>query len=140
MARFSGEPRHGSLYIALTYTRESAPKTVTAGEVFFAVTSSMNHLDPQVSETTQLLLAWASGDQQALDALTPRVYRELRRTAANFMKGERQGHTLQATALAGVYCEHLSSAPTRLPKFFPANQIACPGSIRFCITLYKTFL
>jgi len=59
----------------------------------------MNHLDPQVSETTQLLLAWASGDQQALDALAPRVYRELRRTAANFMKGERQGHTLQATAL-----------------------------------------
>jgi RNA polymerase sigma factor (TIGR02999 family) len=59
----------------------------------------MNHLDPQVSETTQLLLAWASGDQQALEALTPRVYRELRRTAANFMKGERQGHTLQATAL-----------------------------------------
>jgi RNA polymerase sigma factor (TIGR02999 family) len=56
-------------------------------------------LDPQVSETTQLLLAWASGDEQALDALTPRVYRELRSTAANFMKGERQGHTLQATAL-----------------------------------------
>jgi len=59
----------------------------------------MNQLDTQVSETTQLLLAWASGDQQALEALTPRVYRELRRTAANFMKGERQGHTLQATAL-----------------------------------------
>jgi hypothetical protein len=59
----------------------------------------MSHLDPQVSETKQLLLAWASGDQQALDALTPRVYRELRRTASNFMTGERQGHTLQATAL-----------------------------------------
>jgi RNA polymerase sigma factor (TIGR02999 family) len=56
-------------------------------------------LNPQVSETTQLLLAWANGDQHALDALAPRVYRELRRAAANFMKGEREGHTLQATAL-----------------------------------------
>ncbi len=57
------------------------------------------HSDPQVSETTQLLLAWASGDQQALEALTPRVYRELRRTAANFMKSESQGSDLQATEL-----------------------------------------
>lgn len=53
----------------------------------------------QRSETTQLLLAWAGGDRQALDALAPRIYWELRRTAANFMKGERPGHTLQATAL-----------------------------------------
>ena len=35
----------------------------------------------------------------ALDALTPRVYRELRRMAAGFMKAEREGQTLQATAL-----------------------------------------
>lgn len=56
-------------------------------------------MDPQTSETTQLLLAWADGDAHALDALTPRVYRELRRMAAGFMKGEREGQTLQATAL-----------------------------------------
>ncbi len=31
--------------------------------------------DPSVSETTQLLRAWADGDQQALEALIPRVYR-----------------------------------------------------------------
>lgn len=54
---------------------------------------------PQVSETTALLLAWANGDERALEALTPHVYRELRRSAANFMKGERDGHTLQATDL-----------------------------------------
>lgn len=52
-----------------------------------------------MSDTTQLLLAWADGDVRALDALTPRVYRELRRMAATFMKGEREGQTLQATAL-----------------------------------------
>lgn len=48
-------------------------------------------MNPQVSETTELLLAWANGDEHALEALTPRIYRELRRTAANFMKGERAG-------------------------------------------------
>ena len=56
-------------------------------------------LEPETSETTELLLAWADGDGQALEALTPRVYRELRRMAASFMKGEREGQTLQATAL-----------------------------------------
>jgi RNA polymerase sigma factor (TIGR02999 family) len=56
-------------------------------------------VNSQVSDTTQLLLAWADGDARALDALTPRVYRELRRMAAAFIKGEREGQTLQATAL-----------------------------------------
>ena len=56
-------------------------------------------MDPQVSETTQLLLAWAGGDSAALDALAPRVYQELRRMARNFMMREREKQTLQATAL-----------------------------------------
>jgi RNA polymerase sigma factor (TIGR02999 family) len=56
-------------------------------------------LNFQASETTQLLLAWSDGDAGALEALTPRVYREMRRMAAAFMKSERDGQTLQATAL-----------------------------------------
>jgi len=52
-----------------------------------------------LSETTQLLRAWAQGDQAALQQLTPRVYDELRRIAGHFMQNERQGHTLQTTAL-----------------------------------------
>jgi RNA polymerase sigma factor (TIGR02999 family) len=56
-------------------------------------------MDSQTSEITQLLLAWADGDARALSALTPRVYRELRRMAGAFMNGEREGQTLQATAL-----------------------------------------
>ena len=56
-------------------------------------------MDSQVSETTQLLLAWADGDAAALDALAPRVYQELRRMALQFMRREREKHTLQATAL-----------------------------------------
>lgn len=35
----------------------------------------------------------------ALDALLPLVHEELRRLAGHYMRGERPGHTLQATAL-----------------------------------------
>ncbi|MEO8257691.1 MAG: ECF-type sigma factor [Acidobacteriota bacterium] len=48
---------------------------------------------------TQLLVAWTSGDQAALETLTPLVERELHRLAAHYMAGERPGHILQATAL-----------------------------------------
>jgi len=53
----------------------------------------------QLNETTRLLREWAAGDQDALHRLTPRVYRELRRVAGKFMKSERPGQTIQATAL-----------------------------------------
>jgi RNA polymerase sigma-70 factor (ECF subfamily) len=53
----------------------------------------------QSSDTTRLLRDWANGDQAALDNLTPRVYRELRRMAGNFMKNENPGRSMQATAL-----------------------------------------
>jgi RNA polymerase sigma-70 factor (ECF subfamily) len=56
-------------------------------------------VDSQVSETTQLLLAWAEGDAAALDVLAPRIYQELHRLAVNFMKREREEPILQATAL-----------------------------------------
>jgi len=55
--------------------------------------------DAHCSETTQLLRAWARGDPNALEQLTPRVYDELRRIAARFMQDERSGRTIQATAL-----------------------------------------
>ncbi len=50
-------------------------------------------------EVTQLLLDWRNGDQQALERLTPLVYDELRRLAARYLRHEREGHTLQTTAL-----------------------------------------
>src|SRR6185295_3555324 len=51
------------------------------------------------SDLTQLLHSWSDGDHEALEKLTPLVYRELYRLAGNYMRGEKQGHTLQATAL-----------------------------------------
>ena len=48
---------------------------------------------------TQLLVDWSQGSQQALDRLMPLVYDELRRQARNYLRHERQGHTLEPTAL-----------------------------------------
>src|SRR5215467_12580288 len=48
---------------------------------------------------TDLLLAWGSGDRSALDELMPLVHQELRRLARVQMRGERDNHTLQTTAL-----------------------------------------
>lgn len=48
---------------------------------------------------TRLLVDWTHGDKSALDHLTPLVYSELRRLAASHLRRERQGHTIQPTAL-----------------------------------------
>ncbi|MEM1180326.1 MAG: sigma-70 family RNA polymerase sigma factor [Acidobacteriota bacterium] len=48
---------------------------------------------------TRKLNAWRSGDSQALDAVMPLIYTELRRLASAYMQGERPGHVLQTTAL-----------------------------------------
>jgi len=48
---------------------------------------------------TQLLLKWNEGDARALEQLMPLVYSELRRLARNYLRRERQDHTLQPTAL-----------------------------------------
>lgn len=51
------------------------------------------------NEVTELLQKWSSGDQNALDELTPVIYAELHRIAKRYMNRERDGHTLQTTAL-----------------------------------------
>jgi RNA polymerase sigma factor (TIGR02999 family) len=48
---------------------------------------------------TELLRAWGAGDAGASEALVPLVYAELRRQARRALRREREGHTLQATAL-----------------------------------------
>ena len=48
---------------------------------------------------TDLLVDWSRGDQKALDRLMPLVLSELRRLAGNYLRRERQNHTLQPTAL-----------------------------------------
>jgi RNA polymerase sigma factor (TIGR02999 family) len=48
---------------------------------------------------TELLVKWRGGDQGALGALLPLVYKELRDIAHRQLRRERSGHTLQSTAL-----------------------------------------
>jgi RNA polymerase sigma factor (TIGR02999 family) len=48
---------------------------------------------------SRLLSDWANRDPAAREQLVPIVYEELRRLAHHYMRGEREGHTLQTTAL-----------------------------------------
>jgi RNA polymerase sigma-70 factor, ECF subfamily len=52
-----------------------------------------------VSATEQLLSRASQGDPKAVAELMPLVYDELRRLAASYIRRERPGQTLQATAL-----------------------------------------
>ncbi len=56
-------------------------------------------MDASSAEITNLLKAWSGGDPAALERLAEQVYPELRRMARQYMKNERLGNTLQATAL-----------------------------------------
>ncbi len=54
---------------------------------------------PSSHDVTRLLKAWSGGDDEALEKLTPLVYRQLHEIARRYMAGERPGHMLQTTAL-----------------------------------------
>lgn len=64
---------------------------------------------------TTLLQQWVGGNREALDALTPMVYAELRKLAASFMRHERPGSTLQPTAL--IHEAYLQLVEHELPSF-----------------------
>jgi RNA polymerase sigma factor (TIGR02999 family) len=48
---------------------------------------------------SSLLFEWRGGDEEALQALLPLVYSELRRLAHHYVQRQRPDHTLQSTAL-----------------------------------------
>ena len=50
-------------------------------------------------QITDLLIDWGNGSEEAEEKLLPLVERELHRIAANHMRREEPGHTLQTTAL-----------------------------------------
>jgi len=60
-------------------------------------------------EVTQLLERWREGDPDVLEDLIPLVYGQLHRIAKCYMRGEREDHTLQPTALVNeVYMRLLN--------------------------------
>jgi RNA polymerase sigma factor (TIGR02999 family) len=54
---------------------------------------------PSSKSVSQLLATLRAGDDEALRALLPLIYGELRRIARGYLRKERPGHTLQSTAL-----------------------------------------
>jgi DNA-directed RNA polymerase specialized sigma24 family protein len=71
-------------------------------------------LDPK--EITQLLHDWSQlGKEEALEQLTPLVYDELRRLAQSYLRREREGHTLQPTAL--IHEAYLRLVGQNMPEF-----------------------
>ena len=65
-----------------------------------------------MGDVTVLLQRWTEGDRGALDALTPIVYSELRKLASSKLARERQGHTLQPTALINeAFLKLIANAP-----------------------------
>ena len=50
-------------------------------------------------DITRLLQSWSGGNQEAVDSLIPLVYDELHKVAAQYLRKQQSGHTLQPTAL-----------------------------------------
>jgi len=65
------------------------------------------------SDITDLLQRWRDGDRDAENDLFALVLPNLRRLAHYFMKGERKGHTLQATELVNQVYFKLVAAKDR---------------------------
>jgi len=65
---------------------------------------------------SELLVKWKSGDQQALQALMPLVYGELRRVAHRYLQAEkRPNHTLRSTELVHeAYLRLVDQKPSEL--------------------------
>lgn len=56
-------------------------------------------MSEQQGELTTVLRRWSGGDERAREELVDRVYAELKQLARARFAGERDGHTLQPTAL-----------------------------------------
>lgn len=77
--------------------------------------------DPE--SASQLLIRWRDGDEAALRALVPLVYRDLRLAAHRCLRSERSDHTLQTTDL--VHEAYLRLAGDRpLPTDSKAHFVA----------------
>jgi len=66
-------------------------------------------------QVSELLQRWVKGDHEALGAMAPIIYEELRRLAHYHLKSERADHTLQSTALVNeAFIQLLGSEPLQV--------------------------
>jgi RNA polymerase sigma factor (TIGR02999 family) len=74
---------------------------------------SVSESSPQ--PVSALLIKWRAGDPEALQALIPLVYQELRRIAQHHLQQERPDHTLQSTALVHeAYLRLMKQGPVEI--------------------------
>jgi len=82
---------------------------------------------------TRLLAALTDGDQAALGRLLPLVYEELHGLAQRALRRERQGHTLQATALVNeAYMRLIDIRQVRCQNrahFFAMSRLRTEGPL-----------
>ncbi len=79
-------------------------------------------------EVTQILHAWCSGDKAALDRLVPLIHDELHRLAHRYMRRERVGHTVQATALVNeAYVTSMHRPPNPLLSYLTVVSLDQAG-------------
>ncbi|OLD27728.1 MAG: hypothetical protein AUJ04_03405 [Acidobacteria bacterium 13_1_40CM_3_55_6] len=89
-------------------------------------------------KVTRLLLEWGDGNQQALEALVPLIYKELRNLAHNFLYRERPGHTLQTTALVHeAYLKLIDQNDARWQNRAHFFAIAAQAMRRILIARYE---
>lgn len=66
-------------------------------------------------QVSGLLQQWIQGDQDALGAVAPLIYEELRGLAHHHLEAERAGHTLQRTPLVNeAFMQLIGSQPAKL--------------------------
>lgn len=73
----------------------------------------MNNSSNRREQIDRCLEAIRGGDSEALNDLTPFIYDELRRQAHKMLRRERQGHTLQTTALVHEAYLNLVGTPSK---------------------------
>jgi RNA polymerase sigma-70 factor, ECF subfamily len=79
--------------------------SIKGGKRFFELGANGYNSPPLIGllsttmQVTQLLTDWRDGNQQALEDLIPLVQAELKRLARAYLRREREGHTLQTSAL-----------------------------------------
>lgn len=61
--------------------------------------TALSSTESNCSDVTELLQRWSRGNADALNALIPLVYEDLRRLAVYYMRQESHAQTLQATVL-----------------------------------------
>lgn len=86
---------------------------------------------------SQLLMKWSEGDHEALRALVPLLYADLRRVAHHYLRKARPGHTLQTTGL--VHEAYLRLEKYRSPQFQNRDHFVaiCALLMRQILTSYE---